>query len=115
VKRLGLDSILFTVMQTINSLPIRPEESASQSGRRSSEIFSTIDVALQSDQDIQEHENFSDSEDVESAEESFQIKKKRKDVRHALFEKRIYFLVHEETLDEANTMVEVMSDSYNES
>jgi len=97
-------------MQTINSLSIRPEESASQSGGCSSEIFSTIEVT---DHDIQEHENFSDSEHVESAEEWLQTKKKRKVVRHSLFERRIYFLVHEETLDEANTMVEVMSDSYN--
>ena len=70
-------------------------------------------MALQTDQDIKEHENFSDSEDVESVEESLQTKKKRKGVRHALFERCIYFLVLEETLDEANTMVEVMSDIYN--
>ena len=55
-----------------------------------------------SHQDFQEHENFSDPEDVESVEESSQTKKKRKGVRHALFERRIYFLVHEGTLDEAN-------------
>ena len=89
-------------MQTINCLPIRPEESASQLGRCSSEIPSTIEAAPQADQDFQEHENFFDPEDVESVEESSQTKKKRKGVRHALFKRRIYFLVHEGTLDEAN-------------